>query len=259
MYCFKVFGLREKSQVKGEFTMKKICILVLIFALLGSMHALTGFGESNVFSITEQTLPVQLSSFTAITTAQNYVSLNWITQSETALLGYRIYRSENDALNSAIMMTPDLIPATNTSTTQSYNYNDMEVAVNSTYYYWLESLEYNTSEFFGPISVIIASGDDDIIPPGVPVEMVLLSVYPNPFQYSTRLNYYLAKDAALNIDICNVNGQLVRSYEKYGKAGNNWFTWDGRDNHAVSCASGIYFVNLRSGSHASIAKLVLIK
>lgn len=39
------------------------------------------------------TLPVELSSFSAVLTAQNFVKLTWVSQSETNLLGYLVYRA----------------------------------------------------------------------------------------------------------------------------------------------------------------------
>ncbi|MFO7676106.1 MAG: hypothetical protein R6X12_07325, partial [bacterium] len=35
--------------------------------------------------------PVELSSFTAVVNAQNYVTLNWTTQTETNLSGFYLY------------------------------------------------------------------------------------------------------------------------------------------------------------------------
>jgi len=99
------------------------------------------------------TVPVELSSFTAVVTG-GYVKLNWVTQTETGMLGYRVYRNNSDNQETAMMITPIMIPATNTSSTQTYTFEDMEVE-NGTYWYWLESVDYNTSNFHGPTTVIV--------------------------------------------------------------------------------------------------------
>jgi len=65
-------------------------------------------GESN-----EETLPVELSSFTATINAYNYVQIQWVTQSETNLSGFRLYRSTTEQLYHADMLNV-FIPATNT-------------------------------------------------------------------------------------------------------------------------------------------------
>jgi len=59
-------------------------------------------------------LPVELTSFTAVLTNDFYVQLNWVSQTETNLSGYRVYRNEENTLTNAILITPTMIPATNT-------------------------------------------------------------------------------------------------------------------------------------------------
>jgi hypothetical protein len=68
-----------------------------------------------------------------VLTANNFVKLTWVSQSETEMLGYRVYRGESGDQASAIMITPTMIGATNTSTTQSYSITDNEVSIGSTY------------------------------------------------------------------------------------------------------------------------------
>lgn len=92
--------------------MKQLYLFCMLLILTGSMHGLVGFGESNIFAITEETLPVELSSFTAVQNIQNYVSLNWTSQSESGLLGYRILRSQDQQFASATLITPPAPPAT---------------------------------------------------------------------------------------------------------------------------------------------------
>lgn len=65
-------------------------------------------------SVTDPTLPVELSHFSATLTAQNYVLLNWVSQSESNLLGYYLYRNDSFDLSTAIQVS-GLIAGTNTS------------------------------------------------------------------------------------------------------------------------------------------------
>ncbi|MDD4310815.1 MAG: hypothetical protein PHO32_10570, partial [Candidatus Cloacimonetes bacterium] len=109
----------------------------------------------------DETLPVTLSSFTASLTASNFVSLAWTSESETNLLGYRVYRTDNQNFAQAIMITPTLIPATNTSNVSHYSHEDHEVVINNTYWYWLESVEPAAEEMHGPISIYVADGNSD--------------------------------------------------------------------------------------------------
>ena len=70
--------------------MKSLLILFLISTLCGGIFAITTSAETNIFAITEQTLPVILSSFSATTSVYGYVDLRWVTESETETVGFRV-------------------------------------------------------------------------------------------------------------------------------------------------------------------------
>ena len=44
---------------------------------------------------------------------------------------------------SSIRINSDLIEATNTTTNTTYTYTDTETEMNTTYYYWLESTDFD--------------------------------------------------------------------------------------------------------------------
>ncbi len=77
--------------------------------------------------LSDETLPVSLSSFSVVVSCQNYVMLTWVTQSESNLVGFRLLRSETPSLAEALDLNV-LIPATNTSTLQCYSHTDREVS-----------------------------------------------------------------------------------------------------------------------------------
>ena len=60
------------------------------------------------------TVPVEMSSFTATITADNYITLRWVTESETNMMGYYIFRAKNGELVEAKIVSP-LIKSTNSS------------------------------------------------------------------------------------------------------------------------------------------------
>ncbi|HNT52899.1 MAG TPA: T9SS type A sorting domain-containing protein [Candidatus Syntrophosphaera sp.] len=231
---------------------KPFLMLALVFSVI-SAYGLIGYGESNIFAITEQTLPVELSSFNAAVTAHNYVNLQWTSQSESGLLGYRIYRSLSPELASSVLITPSAIAATNTATTQNYNFEDREVETAHTYNYWLESVEFNDSHFYGPVSVTL---ENDAVPP-LPELTTLRHPYPNPFSNSTKLEVEVKGGETASLAIYNLAGQLVRSHSL--PSGSHQLSWDGRDLNGQLCASGIYLIRLKSPSCQKTLKLVLMK
>ncbi len=203
-----------------------------------------------------ETCPVELSSFDAAVTQGNFVQLNWITESESDLLGYNVLRSETENLDDAFTLNQAYIEANNSTTQCCYKYTDMDVEINHTYHYWLESVEMNgSSEFFGPVNVIVEDGGGETPPD--PVESITMfeSVYPNPFNPDTKFTYTLAEAGNVTFKIYNLKGQLVDTIVDHGEKDiNNQVSWD-----ATGQASGIYMIHMEAKGYESIRKAVLIK
>lgn len=201
------------------------------------------------------TLPVELSYFAATLTAQNFVKLTWVSQSETGLLGYRVYRSDNDNQANAVSITPSMIAATNTSTTQTYNVVDEEVVIGNTYYYWLESVDMGHSTFFGPTSVLV----EGEVPPVLPEYTTMRNAYPNPFRANTNTTIEVSVKAGETgtVTVYNVLGQVVKTFSV--KEGMNSLNWNGKDSKGNACGSGIYFYKLSTPSMNITKKMVIVK
>jgi hypothetical protein len=237
----------------------KLLIAALLLFCAGSIFGLTGFGESGTFGITEETLPVELSSFTAIVNTQNFVQLNWVTQSESNLLGYYVYRSTSEDLSTSIMVSGQIQP-TNTSSQQNYSYLDSDIYQSAQYYYWLQSLEMDgSSSFHGPIPVLVnLEGAGEI--PAIPLETGLRAIYPNPFNPSTTISYQLKQPNTVHLNIYNAKGQKVQTLTmSHSTAGFFSVLFDGRDSGGRALASGIYRVVMTAGTEVSAQKIVLMK
>lgn len=236
----------------------------------GSWHAVANIGGFITFEITaakdipllpfilgpvDPTLPVELSGFYASLTAQYFVKLTWISHSETGLLGYRVYRSESSNQAGALMITPVMVPATNTSTTQTYSITDSEVSIGSTYWYWLESVDYNSSNFHGPVSVTVEGS----VPPVLPEATTLRNAYPNPFKSNSNVNIGVEIKAGENgtITIYNILGQAVKTFSV--NEGVHNINWNGKDSKGNACGSGIYFYKLSTPSMNQTKKMVIVK
>ncbi len=213
------------------------------------------FSVPIVITREDPTLPVELSSFTATQTAQNFVKLTWISESESGMLGYRVYRNDENSQHSAMMITPTMIGATNTSTTHIYDYTDPEVEANHTYWYWLESVDYGSSEFYGPVSYLV----EDNAPALTPEQTVMRSAYPNPFKASTgtTIEVDVKDNDSGNVTIYNLIGQEIQSFSV--RAGNSNINWDGKDSSGKSCATGVYFYKLSTSSLNQTRKMLIIK
>lgn len=203
----------------------------------------------------DDTLPVTLSSFTAQLTASSFVTLRWVSESETMLSGYRILRNTSANAAEAAIITPTLINPTNTSLQHIYRYEDYEVEPDNTYYYWLESVEMNNqTTLHGPVNVVVTSEPV----PEFPAVSAMGNVYPNPFRTGLASVDVTVKagDTAI-ISVYNIMGQVVKSFAL--NPGTHKVQWDGRDDKGTLCSSGVYFYKLSSPSINQTKKMVIIK
>lgn len=208
----------------------------------------------------DQTLPVELSSFTAILNAESFVNLTWVTQSETDMNGFVIYRSETETLSNACAVSA-MIPASNSSNETVYNYQDSEVEDNTTYSYWLSSVELSGDvSFYGPVRILVNNDDGDVPPPETPLKTGITNVFPNPFNPHTIIAYSLKKQANTEVTVYNSKGQLIRRLVSEAKgAGLHRIGWDGKDTQGREVSGGVYYVRLTADGIHHSKKIILLK
>ncbi len=137
-------------------------------------------------------LPPYLNSFTATLNESNKVVLSWISNAETGISAFQIWRGNSSNLSSAIAIS-DLITF-NPAQQNNYTYTDTTSAALTRYYYWLKVINNDAIEnFWGPIT-ILTSNDP---PPLPPPETALLGVFPNPFNPGTKINYALKQEGTV--------------------------------------------------------------
>jgi len=90
---------------------------------------------------------------------------------------------------------------------------------------------------------------------GQPLVYKLEQNYPNPFNPSTKIEFALPKQSAVDIKVFNVLGQEVATLvqETLG-AGNHAVTFN-----AKNLASGLYFYRITAGQFTSVKKMMLLK
>jgi len=214
--------------------------------------------EALTIGLEDGTLPVQLSTFDAFNHSGNNVMIRWITESESNLDGYRLYRNNENVLENAIMLDV-FISGTNTSQSQTYSYIDDTITSNGIYYYWIQMIDYDGSNsFYGP--AILQVDNDFNQEVDIPLITGLIAIYPNPFNPTTTISYGLEFNSPVVIDIYNIKGQIVKTFDIGLQAqGFHQINWHGRDNNEEPVASGIYFSRLKTQDKVDIKKIVLMK
>ncbi len=109
---------------------------------------------------------------------------------------------------------------------------------------------------FKPTTPSDASGIDG----GAPTTFRLGDNFPNPFNPSTTIEYSLAQESQVTIEIFNVTGQKIRILtEGRRMAGTHQVIWDGTDEDGHEVASGLYLYRLRTADYAETKPMMLIK
>ncbi|OQY40133.1 MAG: hypothetical protein B6226_00455, partial [Candidatus Cloacimonetes bacterium 4572_65] len=212
----------------------------------------------------EETLPVELSSFTATasstTSGSSFVAVTWKTGSESEMIGYNVLRSKSNNVDTAFRINQEIIASENLATGSQYSLIDSEVEENNSYYYWLVAMDLNNqSEMFGPIiaTILDNNGTEGIVIPRV---TSLDNIYPNPFNPSASVSFYMDSTDKVKISVYNAKGQFVKQIanDEYNE-GSHSAVWNGKDMNGADCSSGIYFFRMESSSKTEMIKGLLVK
>ncbi len=89
----------------------------------------------------------------------------------------------------------------------------------------------------------------------------LTSIYPNPFNPMTKIEFKLPRKGLAELAIFNVKGERVTTLANgVLDAGDQTRTWNGRDSSGATVGSGVYYVRLRFESESSVVqKVTLLK
>jgi len=94
----------------------------------------------------------------------------------------------------------------------------------------------------------------------LPMAFALHPNYPNPFNASTQVAFALPVEIKVEIGVCNVLGQKVRTLIAGDMpAGEHLVTWDGANDQGTGVASGAYFVRMKAGDFVEKRKMTLPK
>jgi hypothetical protein len=198
-------------------------------------------------------LPVTLTSFlVSQTQGSQFATIAWTVQSESNMQHYNLYRSESSLENALNIKTID---AVNSSELYTYSHVDeYEIAYATTYYYWLEGVEVNGH------SAILANGEVTIEEPNVEVPVLsdvtkLHSNYPNPFNPTTTIKYFVKAGETATLQIFNAKGQLVQTATLNETTINGGtYTFEGS-----KYGSGIYFYRLKTDNYSEVKKMMMLK
>lgn len=114
----------------------------------------------------------------------------------------------------------------------------------------------NVAEFVTDASTDVDANEDSFIPD----DYNLYQCYPNPFNARTTIVFDLPRFEQVEIEIYNILGQKVKSFNKSGmEPGRHRWIWDGTDFNNQEVSSGVYFYLLQTTNFSAFKKMLLLK
>ncbi len=196
-------------------------------------------------------LAVTLAAFTAQFVNED-LTIFWATHSEVNNAGWNVYRSTEDSYDTAEKLNSNIIQGMGTSyELTEYEFVDAtEVQNHTTYYYWLESVDYaGHSAFYGSISIDVEQQDNPEAPE-VPIVLGLHQNYPNPFNPDTKIQFAVEEAGNVQLSIYNAKGQKIATVFDGEVEGNQYYekVWNGKDKTGKDVASGVYMYKLETAN-----------
>ena len=112
------------------------------------------------------------------------------------------------------------------------------------------------------ISILIGVGVEVFVddPQITPIEFALHQNYPNPFNPETNIQFDVAEQSHVSVNVFNLVGQKVATLvNRTMDAGIYTIKWTGLNDKGSSLPSGMYFYEMKTSNFHSIKKLVLVK
>ena len=205
-------------------------------------------GHLGTIGTTENSVPVELTSFTAYTN-ENNVTLKWQTATETNNSGFEIQRTAARDQKSETFDWEKIgfVEGRGTSTKENnYSFVDKNLETGK-YSYRLVQIDFDgTLHESNALNVEINSQ---------PKEYTLMQNYPNPFNPSTTIEYSIPESGNVKLTVFNALGEkvstLITDFEEAGTYKINF--------NSVGLSSGIYFYKLNVNNFTSIKKMILLR
>jgi hypothetical protein len=203
-------------------------------------------------NISNQPLPITLSSFTATPEVSGGVKVSWTTLSEIDCYGFYVQKS-NQGTTGFQDIAGSFTPGNGTTTAEhSYTFNDPKVG-SGTWYYRLKEVDQNGSVHY--FEAVQATALTSVAESNLPTTFGLSQNYPNPFNPTTLIRYALPVRSHVLLTVHNILGQEVEELVNGEMpAGYHSLRFDG-----ARFASGVYFYRIEAGKFVATKSFVLLK
>ena len=92
------------------------------------------------------------------------------------------------------------------------------------------------------------------------VPAFLWNAQPNPFSSSTKIDFYLSKEARAHLAVYDIRGSKVATLaDSNFPPGKHSIMWDGTSLNSDRLAAGVYFVELHTEDFKTVKKVIIAR
>jgi hypothetical protein len=134
-------------------------------------------------------------------------------------------------------------------------YEDTDILVAGAYDTTAYALVHGIIDYLGLVATPVLSHSSPIQD-----QPTLYQNFPNPFNHSTTISYYLPEAARVEIKIYNLLGEEIKTLvQEFQNPGHKLLSWEGRDNSGNIVGSGIYISRMVAGNTIKSSCLIFMK
>jgi len=191
--------------------------------------------------------PARPTNLTAEATNFEQVTLNWEDNSWNEY-SFLIERKDGDSLSANPFSQ---IGSTSTNTT---SFIDSTVTDSSVYTYRVRAHNQYGNSAYSNLAQVLAWINITGVTNETPIEFSLSQNFPNPFNPSTVISYWLPVIGFVTLKVYDLLGREITTLVKEEKpAGEYEVVFDG-----TALPSGIYFYQLKAGEYSETKKMILL-
>jgi hypothetical protein len=88
----------------------------------------------------------------------------------------------------------------------------------------------------------------------------VINVTPNPFGYTTRIEYTVPRTGHVTVQVYDVRGRLIRTLvNKLVVEGTRFTSWDAQDDNGTTVTSGVYFIRVVAFGQVAVRKALVLR